>query len=330
MRQERLQLQLGDRHVVRRSESGQGRQQAQLPGAPPLDPRPYSQRYRRTQIPGARPCRPVRHQGRQLLRERVEPVVGVPYRLARQGVDHMPRPLVEIDDPTRQPARVQHQPGHAHRRYEQVGRHARDQRVEGGIGRDQVEMPVGEHGRTRQMPLKDALQRRTHRVEPGIVERRLPVRRGVTGGEQQAVTLAERQVKRLRQPHHHGPARYGTAALDEAQMTLGRPGAQGELQLAQPPARTPLAQGAREALPSGVMSAGAMSPGATSARAMSAGAVPAGGMSVFRLVDHTSGLPDPRPPDDSPQGIVEYSPRRQFAVTLAARGVGATDCRFPR
>ncbi len=154
----------------------------------------------------------------------------------------MPGPLVEVDDPRRHPLRVQQHPGHVDGRGEQLRRHAGGQRTEAVVGRDEIAVPVDDHRRVRLVPLQDALQGRADRPEPGVAEVRLRIGRRVPRRQQQGVALPERNLQRLGQAHHHGAARDGAPAFDEANVPLRGSGPQREFQLADPAAAAPFAQ----------------------------------------------------------------------------------------
>src|SRR6185312_14396963 len=91
-------------------------------------------------------------------------------------------------------------------------------------------------------PGQDALQGRADRSEPGVAEVRLRVGGRVPRRQQQGVALPERNLQRLGQAHHHGPAGDGAPAFDEADVPLRGPGPQREFQLADPAAAAPFAQ----------------------------------------------------------------------------------------
>jgi len=76
----------------------------------------------------------------------------------------------------------------------------------------------------------------------GLVETVLGVGGGETGGEQQCVAVAQRDVEVLAQAQQHRPRRAGAARLDEAEVAGGDTGGAGEGELAQAAAAAPLPQ----------------------------------------------------------------------------------------
>jgi hypothetical protein len=178
----------------------------------------------------------------QLRAQPGEPVVG----LLVQPVQDVVGPLGEVDHPRRHAARVQRDPVGVDRRHQQLRRHALGQHGERRVRGHQVAHPVDDDRRVRQVPGQHVVERGAHRGQRRVVPCGARVGGGEAGGEQQVVALAQRQLQRLGQPHHHRPPRRGPPALHEADVPLGRAGAHGELQLAQPAARPARPQLLRE------------------------------------------------------------------------------------
>ena len=81
-----------------------------------------------------------------------------------------------------------------------------------------------------------------HGLQLGRVELGRVVRRREAGRDQQRVARPQRHVEVLGEVEHHLAARTGTAGLDEAQVARRDPGIRGEIELAQPAARAPVAE----------------------------------------------------------------------------------------
>ena len=92
---------------------------------------------------------------------------------------------------------------------------------------------VDDHRRVRLVSGQDVPESRPYRRQRAILQRSLRVRRRVPGREQQIVALPQRQPEGLGQPHDHRAARRRAAALDEADVALGRSGAQRQVELAE-------------------------------------------------------------------------------------------------
>ena len=132
-------------------------------------------------------------------------------------------------------------------RREQRGRGPVGHDGERGVRRDEIPATVDDHRRIGHVPCEHALERGADRREPRIVEARLRIGRRVAGGQQQRVALAQRHLERLGEADDHRSARQRPSALDEAHVALGGPGAQRQLELADPPPLPPAAQLVREA-----------------------------------------------------------------------------------
>ena len=82
-----------------------------------------------------------------------------------------------------------------------------EERQGGGVGGDEVPQPVDDHGGVGLVPGEDHVERTAHRVHLGVVERALPVHRGVAGGHQERVALPQRHVEVLGEVEHQLAAR---------------------------------------------------------------------------------------------------------------------------
>jgi hypothetical protein len=89
---------------------------------------------------------------------------------------------------------------------------------------------------------EDGLERLADGVQVLVAERALGVGGRVSGVQQEQVSLSQRQAEGLGETDHHAPAWDRPAALDEAEVPLTGPRAQGELKLADPAALPPAAQ----------------------------------------------------------------------------------------
>ena len=78
--------------------------------------------------------------------------------------------------------------------------------------------------------------------ERGVVQLSLAVSRREARGEQQVVALPERDVQPVGKMKHHVARGSRTTAFDKTQMALRYLGLAGEVELAQAPPDTPLAQ----------------------------------------------------------------------------------------
>ena len=85
-------------------------------------------------------------------------------------------------------------------------------------------------------------QRGLHPLQERAVQRLPRVERRVARGEEQLVALAQRHVERPGQAHDHLAARAGPARLDEAHVARGARGLGGQVELAHPAHRTPVAK----------------------------------------------------------------------------------------
>ena len=122
------------------------------------------------------------------------------------------------------------------------GRRALEQEDREGIGRvvglQQIPQPVDHDRRVGLLLLQHAVDRLAHRRELGGGEIALAIDRREARGEQHGVALAQRDVERGGELHHHLAAGPGAARLEEADMALrhARLQRQGELAGAAAPA----------------------------------------------------------------------------------------------
>ena len=92
------------------------------------------------------------------------------------------------------------------------------------------------------MAAQHELERLAHRGHVGVVERPLAVERGVAGGEQELVAIAQRDLELLGELQHHLGAGPRAPGLDEAHMAGGDARVEGEVELAAPAPLAPVAQ----------------------------------------------------------------------------------------
>ena len=91
-------------------------------------------------------------------------------------------------------------------------------------------------------PAEQAVERIAHRRHLGGVEGRFAVYRRVTGCQQQAVSLPERDLEVLGEVDHQLAAGTGSPGLDEAQVPRRNVGLDREIELAQAAALPPVAE----------------------------------------------------------------------------------------
>ena len=103
-------------------------------------------------------------------------------------------------------------------------------------------MSVEDHRRIGLVGPQKPVERLMHRCHLGFLERSLGVQRGVTGGEQQPVALAERDLEVLGQAQNHLAARPRSAGLEEAHVARGHVGLERKLELAEAAAPAPGAE----------------------------------------------------------------------------------------
>ena len=159
-----------------------------------------------------------------------------------QALEQVGAPLGEVDDPRRHPLGVQRHAHDVDRRLQQLGGHALGEQRDRAVGGDHLPPAIDHRRRVGLVAAQHELERLAHGSHVGIVERPLAVERGVAGGEQQLVAVAQRDLELLGEPHDHLGARARAPALDEAHMAGGDAGVEGEVHLAAPPAPAPVAQ----------------------------------------------------------------------------------------
>ena len=136
---------------------------------------------------------------------------------------------------------MQRQPQDIDRWLQQGRIDAGDEPHDGGVGGDEVPLPVDRQRRIGLVTLDDALDRPTGGSETGIVQLSLAVDRGEARGDQHPVLLAQGNLQLGGEPQHHVPARSRSAGLDEAQMPRRHLYIAGKFHLAEPPALPPVA-----------------------------------------------------------------------------------------
>jgi hypothetical protein len=101
---------------------------------------------------------------------------------------------------------------------------------------------VDSEGRKRLVRLEQGIDRKTRRGKRRVIERTVGKHRGVAGGQQHGVALAQRHVELFGQPQYHVAARHRAPGFEEAQVRGGDLGIEGKVHLTQPPALAPVAQ----------------------------------------------------------------------------------------
>ena len=117
--EEGLQSQFGDRDIDRGAENGSA-----LSGAGARRRLSAAAADGEAEVIRSWLARTIRHQCLELVDEGVEPTVRIIKHFLAKPVDHVPGPLVEVDDPRRHALRVQQYARHVDRRDEQLRRHA--------------------------------------------------------------------------------------------------------------------------------------------------------------------------------------------------------------
>jgi hypothetical protein len=110
-----------------------------------------------------------------------------------------------------------------------------------------VPVAVEHEGRIRLLLAQDEVECAPDLGQRRSVEPRRPVDGRVAGGREQIVAVAQRHVERTRQQQDHFPARLRPTRLDEAEVPRRHARLDREVELAQPPARPPVAQQRAEA-----------------------------------------------------------------------------------
>jgi hypothetical protein len=233
--QERLHPELGEQDVGGRGEGGKCRDQ------PDRTVRGRKlERDREAEVTGRH--RLVGDVALEFFEERLKTRVGVAAKLALQAVGHLRCPAIKVDDAGGQAVRVEGHTPRVDRRGEQVGRQVVEEQPAGGVGQQELAGPVDDHRRVGLVTGEDGLERLADGVQVLVAERALGVGGRVSGVQQEQVSLSQRQAEGLGETDHHAPAWDRPAALDEAEVPLTGPRAQGELKLADPAALPPAAQ----------------------------------------------------------------------------------------
>ncbi len=174
--------------------------------------------------------------------ERAQVFVAGHRDLTTQSADDVLGPLGEVHDALRQTVRMQAGAQHVDGRLEQFGRDTVDQDRHRPVRGDELPSPVDEDRRVRLVTDEHPLDRGAHGLQLGRVEIGRVVRRRVARRDEQRVAGPQRHVEVIGEVEHHLAARTGTAGLDEAQVARRDPGIRGEIELAHPAARPPVAQ----------------------------------------------------------------------------------------
>jgi hypothetical protein len=177
--------------------------------------------------------------GAQLVEQVLQVRVAGGRGLVAQPRQQVRPPRAERADPRRQPVRVQAQAQHVARRREQGRSAARGEQVDGVVGVDELPVPVddqGREGRVGRQEAGDGVGDRGHRR---VAEPALRVCGGETGGQQQGVAVAQRDVEVLAEAQHQVTGGPGPSGLDEAQVPGGDAGGARERELAEPAAVAP-------------------------------------------------------------------------------------------
>ncbi len=138
--------------------------------------------------------------------------------LTAQAVQEMTAPLLQIDDPRRHPARVQGDPQGIGRRLEQVRVDPVGQQPDRVVARQQVVVAIDHNRRVWLVRPQEPLERLAHRCHLGRLEAPLAVQGRETGGQQQAVALAQGNLEVLGEVKHHLTARPGAPGLQKADV----------------------------------------------------------------------------------------------------------------
>ena len=180
--------------------------------------------------------------GGQLLVQGEQRRVAGDHGAAAEPLEDVGAPLAEVDDPRRHPLGVQAQPQRVHRRLEQVLGGAAGEQLQRPVAGDQAPVAVDDEGGVGVVAGEHPVDRLAHRAHLGVGEVVLGVGGGVAGGEQQRVSLPQRDLELLGEPGEHLGARLRAAGLDEAQMPRRDPGLERQVELAEAPALAPVAQ----------------------------------------------------------------------------------------
>src|SRR5262245_5693653 len=241
-REERLDRKLGDGDVDGGPEDRPGADERQL-----IAVVPESERHRDVAEGGVeRRPRLAGGIGLELLAQHRQRGIAGRDRVARESVEEMLAPLVEVEDPRGHSLRMQAEPKHIHRRLQEVLRDAADEHCERAVAGDEAPVAIDDERRVRVMAPEHLVDRIAHGAELRRIERALREPRREARGEQQCVPVAQRHVELLCEVENHLRARTRAAGLDEAEMARGDTGLERKLELAETPSLSPLPQHRRD------------------------------------------------------------------------------------
>ena len=116
------------------------------------------------------------------------------------------------------------------------------ERPDGAIRGDERPVAIDGDRGIRLVSREHEIDRLARGVERGIVELSFRIHRRVSGGDQQRVALAQRDLQTLGEMQHHVPARRRAAGLDETEMARGDLGLEREIELTETAALPPFAE----------------------------------------------------------------------------------------
>ena len=115
-------------------------------------------------------------------------------------VEDVGSPLTEVDDPRRQPPRVQAEAQDVDRRLEQSRVDPSQEGPGDVVGRNERPVPVDSMGGVGSMAGQHEVDRVARRLEGGVIEAPLRVGGGVPGGNEQGVALAQWNLEMVGKP----------------------------------------------------------------------------------------------------------------------------------
>jgi hypothetical protein len=152
-------------------------------------------------------------------------------------------PFGEVGNPRCDPIRVQADSQHIRRRRQQNCRHSLGQHIQGSVvGGDEVPPAVYDQRWERLVTPHDLVKGASYRCHLIGSERRLPVHRRISSGQQQRVLLAQWDLELGSEVHHELSARSGATGLDKAQVPGRHIRRDRQVELAEPTALPPPAQ----------------------------------------------------------------------------------------